>query len=141
MYSRFNSETNTVILGDGEYIDLLFKSLEKNSTPTIQSIKVDKTTRDESRIPNTDTVLSDDIQNSMVRQSDGSYRIFHNKDYYYNGSIDNMYSKSIINQYSRSVLALPRIGTVKITYVNLIGTIRTFEFPLYAEIRDCSKNY
>jgi hypothetical protein len=141
-YSRFDGPTGSFIIGDGERLSFTLVSEEANGTPQIEQLWFE---------PNggEPTGLDGIKQNVLIAApsvaGNNGFIIEHNRDY---GEASGVYyglfdpGDALLEKYNTAVRAVPLTGMIVVRY-RLFGSsgVQEYRFPLYAEVRNCGKNY
>lgn len=164
-YSHYDSATNTIFLGDGEYLDgtvSVNESSEPYSNVHISEVKfvaISSSIRD--GIPSVDKLQSERVTGVSVGSSYNSHNftLYHSHDYAVysykesasssswksvSSGMQNMYKLTIESDKSaevrnETVKETSYVGYLRITYTNYAagsGT-STFNIPVYVQVRNC----
>jgi hypothetical protein len=134
-FSRFDQAANAIVVGDGEQVSFLLTPQEVNARPANITATF---------VPNPAEVdQSADRPNQKQYVAAGNVgnnvHVYHLFDYnavngrY--GFVDPCFPDTDV------VMAVLVVGTVNISYKTGDGTAREFSFPVYVEVRNCSKIY
>jgi hypothetical protein len=135
-FSRFDPATGALILGDGETVQFTVGTAEPGANPLITGVSLVNPVKTDS--PPQADLLVPAPPNQLYPYSGNTFRITHSKDYYLEyGNPDPAYADN------DTVLAIPLACTVRVEYAirDSGGAKKYFDFPLYVEVRNCSKNY
>lgn len=152
-YSKYDINTNSITLGDGEQLKFRTKVRESKSSmyyinatfvPSNSSIKDGNgRTQKDFVTGGCNTTIQ-----SLVSNNDYYYcSLNHGNDYGSNGNFYYRFgnnldpSLSIYEQNNKTVKEYSYIGYLNIQYQTLDGTERDYKIPVYVEVRNCSKLY
>ncbi len=143
-YSRYNTLSDILIIGDGEKITVDIGTLEINASPNITSVKFSKDPKN--IIP---TTIWNDNPNMFletwcvpVSNSKSKYNIQISKDFCKANGYYNKTGTDIDTQYNTTVVKLLYIGNLEIHYTSTFNNQKLqYNIPVYLEIRNCEKTY
>jgi hypothetical protein len=141
-YSRFDGQTGSFVIGDGERLSFSLASQEANGTPQIEEVRFEPQTGEPF---GPDGIKQQALIAAPSVSGNGGFIIEHTKDY---GEASGIYyglvnaGDASVEKNNTVVRAVPLIGMITIRY-RLFGAdgIQEYRFPLYAEIRNCGKSY
>jgi uncharacterized protein YjdB len=141
-YSRYDTETGSFIVGDGEQMSFTLVSVEQNGTPQIDEVRFE---RNGSEPTGSDGIKQNSLVAASAASGGGSFIIEHIRDY---GAASGAFyalpnaGDWAVEQYNTAVRAVPLAGMVTVRY-RLFGAdgIQEYRFPLYVEIRNCLKSF
>lgn len=152
-YSKYNSNTNSITLGDGEHLKFRTKVRETKSSmyyTNVTFVPSSSNIKDQNGKTQKEYVTGgcNIAMQSLVSNNDYYYcSLNHGNDY---GSNGNYYyrignnpdpSLSIYEQNNKTVKEYSYIGHLKIQYQILDGTEKDYRIPVYVEVRNCTKSY
>jgi hypothetical protein len=130
-FSRYDSPVGAFVIGDGEALTFSLEPQQDNATVSIATIRFDPLQQNGDQVSNI-------IVQRMVEDGVTKGRITHTLDYKPGGSIYGYHDP--LFPYTDSVVAVPIAGTVTVVYNTVTGA-KEYRFPLYVEVRNCSKDY
>jgi hypothetical protein len=141
-YSRFDGPTGSFIIADGERLSFSLASQEANGTPQIEELRFEP---QGSEPPGHDGIKQNTLIAAPSVSGNGGFIIEHLRDY---GEASGVYyglanaGDAPVEKNNTAVRAVPLVGMITVRY-RLFGSsgIQEYRFPLYAEIRNCEKNY
>jgi hypothetical protein len=145
-YSRYDSTVGSFVLGDGEDLRFKLKADEQNGTPQITQITFMPNSNHTYKAPPGDKYQYELISTSTsVSSLHTFFTVRHTQDYgpltgfYYNLATPDDWG---VEQYNRAIRDVVLVGTIDVKYRQFSNNaVATFSFPLYAEIRNCARNY
>jgi hypothetical protein len=168
-YSRWNAAAGALVLGDGEGLTFSLSPGEARAAPSAVTVSFEPNrysdtgerlkdnqnnpaTPDSQRllqrryVYNHSTGTNSDASFTLAKNSDGNYTLYHTRDYGSStGSSTILFgvdaSAAAVEKTNAAVRAAPFVGVVKIAYTTGAGASKTYEIPLYVEVRNCPRNY
>jgi hypothetical protein len=165
-YSRYDAAIGAFVLGDGESLSFALPVDQSLATPgditvsfvpNTASADQSEKAKDAMNITASDTVRrfqreyvynypqgTSGSSGFAIQNSGGLYTLYHTRDYGADGG--ECYfgvgaEAAAVEKTNTAVRAIPFVGTVKISYTTGIGKTKSYEIPLYVEVRNCAKNY
>ncbi|MDR2159692.1 MAG: hypothetical protein LBP23_06460, partial [Treponema sp.] len=141
-YSRFDGPAGSFVIGDGERLGFTLASQEANGTPQIDQVWFEPNSGEQ---PGLDGAKQGALIAAPAVTGNNSFIIEHTRDY---GEASGVYyglfdpGDAGVEKNNTAVRAVPLAGMIVVRY-RLFGSsgVPEYRFPLYAEVRNCGKNY
>jgi hypothetical protein len=130
-FSRYDTRVGAFVIGDGEMLTFTPAVQQQNASVDIADIRFDPIRAGADQVPN---IFIQKIVEGGVTKG----RITHTLDYRPGSTIYGSHDASL--PYTDVVVAIPVAGTVTIVY-NTVAGAKQYSFPLYVEVRNCSRDY
>ena len=131
-FSRFDRNAGALILGDGERLTFSVAPLEKNATPLITSVTVKTQLKDTDTYKGKPYTISNATSKPDIHKNIWTLKL-----------IDDVTSDEVDKKYNTSTIDFINIGSLEIKYRSALDgdSEKTYNIPLYLEVRNCAYNY
>lgn len=149
-YSKYDSDSKILTIGDGETVNFGVHSTQKNATPVVTAVTMSYA--DEGELKNILVNENEDTTKNLMIADNHKvfdlYKLKVSKDFcksvgYLKNSSNKMESiDDIEQQYNTTRLKHVYLGNLEITYKTaLIEAEKTYKIPVYLDVRNCAKDY